>query len=202
MDMKGLFAGVSVEGSVILERKETNAAFYRRKVTAEEILSGAIPPPPAAEELYRYTYWLNVSLDSDTNENQRIILSSMPLCRALNRRFQVEGYDAPVPSMLPHNSMWPDNRMNDSAATASSAYEQPIASSSYASTSSTSFGIAPAGLSEKAVALYDFPGERDGDLSFVKGDLIHILQRNANDWWLGRCNGKEGVFPANYVQTS
>ena len=51
---RGLFAGVSIEGSIILERKETNASFYRRPVSAKEILSGAVPPPPAAEELYRY----------------------------------------------------------------------------------------------------------------------------------------------------
>jgi len=50
---KGLFAGVSIEGSVIVERKDTNEAFYRQHVTAAQLLSGAIPPPPEAEVLYR-----------------------------------------------------------------------------------------------------------------------------------------------------
>ncbi|KAF9152743.1 hypothetical protein BG015_004798 [Linnemannia schmuckeri] len=50
---KGLFAGVSIEGSIIIERKDTNEAFYRAPVTAQELLSGAIPPPPQADILYR-----------------------------------------------------------------------------------------------------------------------------------------------------
>ncbi|KAF9900136.1 hypothetical protein EC991_007836 [Linnemannia zychae] len=50
---KGLFAGVSIEGSIIVERKDTNEAFYRANVTAAELLSGAIPPPPQADILYR-----------------------------------------------------------------------------------------------------------------------------------------------------
>ncbi|KAG0374056.1 hypothetical protein BGX24_010896 [Mortierella sp. AD032] len=50
---KGLFAGVSIEGSIIVERKDTNEAFYRAPVTAAELLSGAIPQPPQAEVLYR-----------------------------------------------------------------------------------------------------------------------------------------------------
>lgn len=50
---KGLFAGVSIEGSAIFERKDANAKFYRRAVTAKEILSGAIDPPFEAEPLYR-----------------------------------------------------------------------------------------------------------------------------------------------------
>ncbi|KAG0209334.1 hypothetical protein BGX33_005676 [Mortierella sp. NVP41] len=50
---KGLFAGVSIEGSIIVERKDTNEAFYRAPVTAAELLSGAIPPPPQADILYQ-----------------------------------------------------------------------------------------------------------------------------------------------------
>ena len=49
---KGLFAGVSLEGTVITEMKKTNAAFYGKPVTANEILSGAVPKPVAAEALY------------------------------------------------------------------------------------------------------------------------------------------------------
>ncbi|GJJ70993.1 SH3 domain-containing YSC84-like protein 1 [Entomortierella parvispora] len=50
---KGLFAGVSIEGSVIVERKDTNEAFYRQPYTAAQLLSGVVPPPPEAEVLYR-----------------------------------------------------------------------------------------------------------------------------------------------------
>ncbi|KAF8323337.1 BAR-domain-containing protein [Clavulina sp. PMI_390] len=52
------------------------------------------------------------------------------------------------------------------------------------------------------VALYDFAAQADGDLSFSVGDRIEIVKRTPNqeDWWTGRVNGQEGVFPGNYVQ--
>jgi lipid-binding SYLF domain-containing protein len=50
---QGLFAGVSFEGSVIIEREAANAKFYAEKVSAKEILSGFIPKPAGAAELYK-----------------------------------------------------------------------------------------------------------------------------------------------------
>lgn len=50
---RGLFAGVSLEGSVILERFDANAKMYGRKVATRDLLNGTIPPPPQAEPLYR-----------------------------------------------------------------------------------------------------------------------------------------------------
>lgn len=50
---KGLFAGISIEGTIILERKEANAQFYGKSVSAEQLLSGAIPPPVRAGNLYK-----------------------------------------------------------------------------------------------------------------------------------------------------
>ena len=48
---QGLFAGVSLEGTVIGTRNDANAEYYGRRVTPEEILSGKIPPPPGATRL-------------------------------------------------------------------------------------------------------------------------------------------------------
>jgi lipid-binding SYLF domain-containing protein len=48
---KGLFAGVSLEGSAIVERKDANAKLYGRQVSARELLTGAERPPPAAAPL-------------------------------------------------------------------------------------------------------------------------------------------------------
>ena len=58
---------------------------------------------------------------------------------------------------------------------------------------------APSG--SQAVALYDFAGVEKGDLNFKKGDTITIIKKTAsqNDWWTGRINNVEGLFPANYV---
>ncbi|KKK20292.1 SH3 domain-containing protein [Aspergillus ochraceoroseus] len=48
---KGLFAGVSLEGSMLVERKDANERLYSSRVSASQLLSGTIRPPPAAEPL-------------------------------------------------------------------------------------------------------------------------------------------------------
>ncbi|KAK4643572.1 hypothetical protein QC762_407070 [Podospora pseudocomata] len=48
---KGLFAGVSLEGSAIIERKDANAKLYGRQISARELLSGAERPPSQAYPL-------------------------------------------------------------------------------------------------------------------------------------------------------
>jgi len=55
---------------------------------------------------------------------------------------------------------------------------------------------------EYVTALYDFDAQADGDLSFKTGDRIEIVKKSDSqeDWWTGRLNGAEGVFPGNYVQ--
>jgi len=52
------------------------------------------------------------------------------------------------------------------------------------------------------VALYDFVAQAEGDLSFNTGDRIEIVEKtgSAEDWWTGKLNGVQGVFPGNYVQ--
>ncbi|OKL56327.1 SH3 domain-containing protein [Talaromyces atroroseus] len=50
---KGLFAGVSLEGSVLVERRDANAKLYSPGITARQLLSGSVPPPSAADPLMR-----------------------------------------------------------------------------------------------------------------------------------------------------
>jgi len=53
-------------------------------------------------------------------------------------------------------------------------------------------------------ALYDFVAQASGDLSFKTGDRIEIVERTGSteDWWTGKLNGRQGVFPGNYVQNN
>ena len=48
---QGLFAGISLEGTVIATRDDTNAAYYGRTVKAEDILAGRVKPPSGAQKL-------------------------------------------------------------------------------------------------------------------------------------------------------
>jgi len=54
----------------------------------------------------------------------------------------------------------------------------------------------------RAVAMYDFNAVESGDLSFSKGDVIIITQKSdsSNDWWKGKIRGRQGIFPANFVE--
>ncbi|XP_073334363.1 SH3 domain-containing protein 19 [Pagrus major] len=54
---------------------------------------------------------------------------------------------------------------------------------------------------EWVVALYDFAGNSDGDLSFQQGDRILISQHIDSDWSCGRLNGREGMFPSAFVES-
>lgn len=49
---KGLFAGLSLEGTVLIERSDTNCEFYGSRVPAKDILGGRVPPPEVASRLY------------------------------------------------------------------------------------------------------------------------------------------------------
>ncbi|KAJ5089903.1 hypothetical protein N7532_008587 [Penicillium argentinense] len=50
---KGLFAGVSLEGSMLIERKDANEKMYQSRVSANQLLTGNIRPPPSTDALMR-----------------------------------------------------------------------------------------------------------------------------------------------------
>ncbi|KAF8656795.1 hypothetical protein AX16_002347 [Volvariella volvacea WC 439] len=55
----------------------------------------------------------------------------------------------------------------------------------------------------QARALWAYQNKEDHsgeDLSFKEGDIIDIVEETNEHWWVGRVNGKQGLFPANYVE--
>ena len=48
--------------------------------------------------------------------------------------------------------------------------------------------------------MFDFKSESDEELGFRKGDEVEILEELDENWWKGRLDGREGLFPATYVQ--
>jgi len=62
---RGLFAGVSLEGSTIRPDNGDNRHVYGKSIPARDIvLAGAVAPPPAAEELIS-------TLDAKTPKHRR-----------------------------------------------------------------------------------------------------------------------------------
>jgi lipid-binding SYLF domain-containing protein len=53
---RGLYAGMGLEGSIIMARHGCNYNFYGQELESKAILRGAVPPPRAAQPLYDTLY--------------------------------------------------------------------------------------------------------------------------------------------------
>lgn len=54
----------------------------------------------------------------------------------------------------------------------------------------------------QAVALYDYQAQRSDELSFRQGEVITVLYKDSNQWWMGvlQTNNSQGFFPSNYIE--
>ncbi|ORE04816.1 hypothetical protein BCV72DRAFT_306999 [Rhizopus microsporus var. microsporus] len=49
-------------------------------------------------------------------------------------------------------------------------------------------------------AIYPFKSEEQGEIAFEKGDLLEIVEKDENGWWLAKKDGIEGWVPSNYLE--
>ena len=251
---KGLFAGVSLEGSAIVERREANRKFYGDQCKARYILSGRVAPPPACEPLMRVLdsrafsrtspddydddddYYDDIpsTFSSDTDSMmsspRRGTYNQQPRRNNNNRSYNDDFDDDDDYSEDSARAYYSrerrqngDSRRVNSASTweddvfdrsqrGNSQRGGPRRVDSYSSKSAyrptedkPDFNSRSGNSSasrNKAIALYSFAGQEDGDLPFKKGDIITIIQKSdsTDDWWTGRIGNIEGIFPANYVE--
>ncbi|XP_072105753.1 src kinase-associated phosphoprotein 2-like [Mobula birostris] len=54
------------------------------------------------------------------------------------------------------------------------------------------------------LGLWDCTGEQDDELSFKRGDMIHILSKDYNSfgWWVGELDGTIGIVPKDYLMAA
>lgn len=53
----------------------------------------------------------------------------------------------------------------------------------------------------KYFALGDFAAQQAGDLTFKKGDILHIIEKKPDGWWLAKdAEGNEGLIPRTYLE--
>ncbi|ODV97093.1 hypothetical protein PACTADRAFT_65904 [Pachysolen tannophilus NRRL Y-2460] len=251
---KGLFAGVSLEGSAIVERREANRKFYGENCKAATILAGRVRAPPACEPLFRVLEsraftrgaasddysddeFYNDIPSAFSSEESSPTTSSRYYGGSRARRY--DDYDeysdedsyergGSRPTRSGHGLKSDDDEDDDSINDVNRRFRKQHFNSSYSDkpirpkSEKPDFGTTRGGTrsspayasSEKpissnatskkntATALFSFEGEQSGDLPFKKGDIIAIIQKSdsTDDWWTGRINGKEGIFPANYVK--
>jgi myosin-1 len=50
-------------------------------------------------------------------------------------------------------------------------------------------------------ALYAYDAAEADELSFAVGDVIELVSKDDPGWWTGKCRGRTGIFPSNYVQS-
>lgn len=201
---KGLFVGVSFEGSVIITRNDANSKFYKSKVSAADILTGKVEPPVEAEALYRV---LNLKFKNggfssdDNNSDAGSIHSRAESTASTNYNKNQITYPTPTSATLPSSSSTSPNIPTKGAIP-------------YNNNNNNNYNAVPnrsappppvppkARKIQMATALYAFNGERDTDLAFNKGDVIEIVEKsdNPNEWWVGKLNGKQGEFPGTYVR--
>ncbi|XP_016337533.1 SH3 domain-containing kinase-binding protein 1-like isoform X3 [Sinocyclocheilus anshuiensis] len=50
--------------------------------------------------------------------------------------------------------------------------------------------------------IFPYEGQNEDELSIKEGDIVTIINKECADagWWLGELNGKQGVFPDNFVK--
>ncbi|CAO3623747.1 unnamed protein product [Cunninghamella blakesleeana] len=111
---RGLFAGVSLEGSVVVTRGDANEKLYGRRVTAKELLNGTVAPPPEADVLYRAlnakfhtlgntgsSYQRGIEDESATPTYKSANISARGTIRKPPPVRQTAGYGAPAPPPPP-----------------------------------------------------------------------------------------------------
>ncbi|CEP22103.1 LAS seventeen-binding protein 3 Short=LAS17-binding protein 3 [Cyberlindnera jadinii] len=262
---KGLFAGVSLEGSAIVERREANRKFYGNNCKAVQILSGRVEPPPECDALFRVlesraftkrrpgdyyddSYYSDIpDFDSGSDTSSFSERRSRDRSESYSRGNRGgsskhsdndDSDDDYYSSRRGNNSGSNNNSSNNkrssygrnnsySRSSKPTSWEDDVYDS-YDTPKSrranrnsddyddldrrfrkSSISDKPAfsprsekSKGPKAIALFSFEGEQSGDLPFRKGDVITIIKKSdsQDDWWTGRVNGKEGIFPANYVE--
>nr|XP_045000200.1 SH3 domain-containing YSC84-like protein 1 isoform X4 [Jaculus jaculus]XP_045000201.1 SH3 domain-containing YSC84-like protein 1 isoform X4 [Jaculus jaculus] len=180
---RGLFAGISLEGSCLIERKETNRKFYCQDIRAYDILFGDVPRPAQAEDLYEI-------LDSFTemyeSEGQRI--NARKAAREQRKAKELP----PKPLSRPQQSSVPVQPNTSSQSNGNRLYPELPSYREKVGNSNRFLEV---------TALYSFEGQQPGDLSFQAGDRITVISKTDShfDWWEGKLRGQTGIFPANYV---
>uniref|UniRef100_H2ZWG4 SH3 domain-containing YSC84-like protein 1 n=1 Tax=Latimeria chalumnae TaxID=7897 RepID=H2ZWG4_LATCH len=178
---RGLFAGISLEGSCLIERKVTNKKFYCEEIRASQILLGEVEPPEAAKDLYDIlsSYTEKYEKGEKTEDVRKTSkVTRGPPSRPLSRP---QSYQSSV-----------SRRSEDQRRTK---HLYPTLSTYKSSMESTQ------GRPVVVTALHSFEGQNPGDLSFSTGDKITVITKTESqfDWWEGKLRGQTGIFPANYV---
>ncbi|NXE14446.1 SH3Y1 protein, partial [Lophotis ruficrista] len=185
---RGLFAGVSLEGTCLIERKETNRKFYGQDIRASAILLGDVPFPAQAEDLYETLASFTEVYENEEQKNNpgKAVREQRRVCALL---FHI-GF-----SWVFINGLYAQINYFGFFVSVFYCHLRILYIRSYCNSWSNPVEV---------TALYSFEGQQPGDLTFKAGDKITVTTKTDSqfDWWEGRIGGQTGIFPANYVAIS
>ncbi|KAH6647956.1 DUF500 and domain-containing protein [Truncatella angustata] len=203
---KGLFAGVSLEGSAIIERKDANEKLYGQRFTAMQLLSGSIQPPPESGPLmgilngpgFKRGGSVATATADDDLYNSSVYGGDNNYGGA-----QQDNYAAPQRAstwQAPPSSSW--DQQSPSPGGAGGIATEKRAGPGRPAAPKPNFAAKQNLTKNQAVAAYTFESDTPGDLTFRKGEVITILKKtdNETDWWTGMIGTRHGIFPSNYVK--
>jgi SH3 domain-containing YSC84-like protein 1 len=187
---KGLFSGVSLKGSAIVEWRDANEKLYGQRYTASQLMEGSVRPPPAAASLMnvfnsRVFNGIGGGDDSMYNDvplyddryGKEIGSNKVDSCNGGNDNYTYSDRPkrASTWAVDPYTSGF-----DDSPTSSKSGPGRPVAPK-------PAFGASKTGsLKEnQVIALFTFDPDQPGDLGFKKGDIITLIKKTdkAEDWW-------------------
>ncbi|CAL9698500.1 unnamed protein product [Knipowitschia caucasica] len=209
---RGLFAGISLEGSYLIERKDTNRKFYARDIRASAILNGDVEPPPDCYNLYHILDVYTEAYANDWSAKNPSVKSAIAPSRPPPVKRPTNNYQPPATTYQPPPQPSPPQYHPPSVQSTGSknalypsisVYKSNTSSRqppSYDGAAASQWGGSTAPL--VVTATHPFTGQQPGDLSFSPGDRITVITKTDNqyDWWEGQtADGRTGIFPANFV---
>ncbi|NXR60935.1 SH3Y1 protein, partial [Rhadina sibilatrix] len=190
---RGLFAGVSLEGTCLIERKETNRKFYGQDIRASAILLGDVPFPAQADDLYETLASFTEVYENEEQNNPG---------KSVRKQRRVCALAFPVPELF----LVSVNAVVQVGLYTHVDYFSVFVTLFYCHLRIFYLRTRYKSWSDpvEVTALYSFEGQQPGDLTFKAGDKITVTTKTNSqfDWWEGRIGGKTGIFPANYVAIS
>lgn len=206
---KGLFAGVSLEGSVLFERRDANEKLYNSRITARQLLEGGVRPPPAAEPLMRVLnsrvfagiqpsasdqMYNDIPIYDDSHDNVVWEGRQGPgynegvrtnRTGSMGQANDYEYNDTPRRATTWNDDVYdrePNNAGRSRTNTIGENYSHSDSKPSRPTAPKPKFTPKPSASTgnDQAVALFTFDADQPGDLAFKKGEIITITKRTEN----------------------
>jgi len=142
------------------------------------------PPPPAAKS---FTPPPPPPPEESWEEPQQSYEESQQSYEEPQQSYEEPQYEEPPPQP-PQEESWEEPQQS---------YEEPP-QEQYGEEAGGGGG---GGGAAQLRALYEYPGEQEGDLAFHEGDIINLIDNSdPSGWWEGELNGVTGFFPSNFVE--